>query len=72
MPKQSQSIPISISALSDYGWIGGLALNEYVGQKSTYSTQTNGGIDPFRKIGVLQAGYFASTVNSFITARYSA
>lgn len=72
MPKDARQIPITISAGSDYGWLGGLALNEYVGRKASYSTQSDGGIDPFRKPGVLQAGFKASNVNSFITTQIKA
>ena len=72
MPKDARQIPITIGAGSDYGWLGGTALNEYVGRKASYSTQSDGGIDPFRKPGVLQAGFRASNVNSFITTQIRA
>ncbi len=66
MPKEAQQIPLTIGPGSEYGWLGGLGLNEYLGRRSSYSTETDGGIDPFRKPGVLQAGFRASSVNSFI------
>lgn len=72
MPKEARQIPITIGPLTEYGWLGGLSLNEYIGRKSTYaggSNQSDGGIDPFRKIGVLQTGFMASNVNSFITTQ---
>lgn len=72
MPKDAREIPITILPGSDYGWLGGTALNEYVGRKASYSTQSDGGIDPFRKPGVLQAGFRASIVNSFITTHIRA
>lgn len=67
MSKQSQQIPITIGPLTEYGWLGGTALSDYIGRKSSYSPNSDGGIDTFRKIGVLQAGYQASNVNGFIT-----
>lgn len=72
MPKDMRQIPISIGPLEEHGWLGGLALNEYVGRKASYSTGSDGGIDPFRKPGVLQAGYRASSVNAFVTTQINA
>jgi hypothetical protein len=72
MPTESRQIPLTIGPTTEYGWLGGTALNEYVGRKSSYSTQSDGGIDPFRKPGILQAGFVASNVNSFITTQINA
>lgn len=69
MPKDMRQIPLSIGPSSDYGWLGGLALNEYIGRKASYSSDSNAGFDPFRKPGVLQTGYRASNVNSFIATQ---
>lgn len=72
MPKDMRQIPLTIGPTSEYGWLGGLAYNEYLGRKATYSSGSDGGIDPFRKIGTLQTGFFASNVNSFITTQINA
>lgn len=74
MAKEMRQIPITITAGSEYGWLGGLSLNEYVGRKGSYTrvSVSDGGVDPFRKPGVLQSGFFASNVNSFITTQINA
>lgn len=69
MPKDMRQVPMTIGPFSDYGWMGGWALNEYVGRKASYPTE---GVDPFRKPGVLQTGYRASQANSFITTSTNA
>src|SRR5690349_7014799 len=60
MSKDARQIPITIGPSSDYGWLGGLALNKYVGNKASYLS--SGGIDPFRTPGLLQTGYVASPI----------
>ncbi len=72
MPKEMRQIPITIGPSTDYGWLGGTALTDYVGRKSSYSPNSDGSIDPFRKAGVLQAGFRASNVNAFITTQIKA
>jgi len=63
---------ITIDANSQYGWMGGLGLNEYLGRKSTYDPASDAGFDVFRKLGVLQTGFRASIATATIDLQCNA